>query len=130
MFPHSPFQPGDEQRAVSILSDARLNRDYTTKVMQALSLAEDPHFLIRSYIRTVKPLLTEPDDIDMYTIALAESNLLEAWSYQRTYSEGDETRKRLICKILDWCLTRECCALYGVVCHPKGTTQRNHARPP
>ena len=96
--------------------------------MQALSLAEDPHFLIRSYIRTVKPLLTEPDDIDMYTIALAESNLLEAWSYQRTYSEGDDTRKRLVRKILDWCLTRECRPLFCIACHPEGATQRNRAR--
>ena len=92
---------------MSILSDARLNRDYTSKVIQALSLSGDSHTLIRRYIRTVKPLLTEPDDIDAYTIALAESSLLEAWSYQRSFSEVSDTRKRLVRKILDWCLTRE-----------------------
>ncbi|EJF59559.1 hypothetical protein DICSQDRAFT_181898 [Dichomitus squalens LYAD-421 SS1] len=93
------------QKAVSILSDARLNRDYTSKVIEALSLSEDSHALIRRYIRTAKPLLTEPDDIDAYTIALAESSLLEAWSYQRSFSEASDTRERLIRKILDWCLT-------------------------
>ena len=92
---------------MSILSDARLNRDYTSKVIQALSLSGDSHTLIRRFISTVKPLLTEPDDIDAYTIALAESSLLEAWSYQRSFSEVSDTRKRLVRKILDWCLTRE-----------------------
>ncbi|KAI1794442.1 nuclear pore complex assembly-domain-containing protein [Ganoderma leucocontextum] len=92
------------ERAVSILSDARLNRDYPSKVIQALFLAQNSHSLIRSYIRTVKPLLTEPDDIDTYTIALAESNLSEAWSYQRTFPEVNDTRKRLVRKILHWCL--------------------------
>ena len=112
------------------MSDARLNRDYTTKVIQALSLADDSHSLIRSYIRTVKPLLTEPDDIDMYTVSLSESSLSEAWSYQRTFSDGDDTRKRLVRKILDWCLTRECRPLFCIACHPEGASQRNHARLP
>ncbi|KAH9899242.1 nuclear pore complex assembly-domain-containing protein [Cubamyces lactineus] len=92
-------------RAVSLLSDARLNRDYPSKTLQALSLAEDASTLIRTYVRTANPLLTEPNDIDSYAIALAESSLLEAWSYQRSFSETDETRRRLIRKILDWSLT-------------------------
>ncbi|RDX45813.1 hypothetical protein OH76DRAFT_1407591 [Lentinus brumalis] len=92
-------------RAVSLLSDARLNRDYTSKVLQALSHTKDPHYLIRTFVRTAKPLLTEPDDIDAYAIALSESSLMEAWLYQRSFSEASDTRKRLIEKILDWCLT-------------------------
>ncbi|KAI0918790.1 hypothetical protein AcW1_009485 [Taiwanofungus camphoratus] len=93
----------DVQRAVSLLSDARLNRDYTSKIMQAISLTDNSNPLIRRYIRTAKPLLTEPDDIDAYTIALADGSLMEAWQYQRTYSEMSDMRERLIRKILDWC---------------------------
>ncbi|KAI9065304.1 hypothetical protein FKP32DRAFT_1590781 [Trametes sanguinea] len=92
-------------RAVSLLSDVRLNREYPSKVLQALSLAEDASTLIRTYIRTANPLLTEPDDIDAFAIALAESSLLEAWMYQRSFSEGSETRKRLVRKLLDWSLS-------------------------
>ncbi|KAI0355998.1 hypothetical protein OH77DRAFT_1589487 [Trametes cingulata] len=92
-------------RAVSLLSDKRLNRDYPSKILQALALAEDASTLIRTYVRTANPLLTEPDDIDAYAIALAESSLMEAWMYQRSFSEVSDTRKRLVQKILDWCLT-------------------------
>ncbi|KAI0642729.1 nuclear pore complex assembly-domain-containing protein [Trametes meyenii] len=92
-------------RAVSTLSDRRINRDYPSKILQALSLADNASTLIRTYIRTANPLLTEPGDIDTYTTALAESSLMEAWMYQRTFSEISETRKRLVRKILDWCLT-------------------------
>ena len=92
---------------MSILSDSRINRDYTTKVFQALSISDDPHTLIRTYVRTAKPCLTEPNDIVTYAIALAESSLMEAWMYQRTFPEINKTRERLVNKILDWCLTRE-----------------------
>jgi hypothetical protein len=96
----------DFQRAVSILSDARLNGDYASKILQAISLSENPTPLILKYVQTAKPLLTEPDDIDMYAIALVESNLLDAWQFQRTFPAKNETRSRLIRKILDWCLSR------------------------
>ncbi|OBZ67406.1 Protein ELYS [Grifola frondosa] len=92
-------------RAVALLSDARLNREYTSKVLQALSLAADPYPLIRKYVRTAKPQLTEPDDIDTYTIALADSRLMEAWQFQRTFPSTSPTRPRLLRKIIDWCLT-------------------------
>ena len=62
--------------------------------------------LILKYVRTAKPLLTEPTDIDMYTVALAESSLLEAWQFQRTFPEVGEVRPRLVHKILEWCLSR------------------------
>ncbi|KAJ7081683.1 nuclear pore complex assembly-domain-containing protein [Mycena crocata] len=92
-------------RAVSLLSDARLNTDYASKILQAISLSPNSMPLVLKYVRTAKPLLTEPDDIDMYTIALAESSLLEAWQFQRTFNEKHETRPRLLKKILDWCFS-------------------------
>ncbi|KAJ7512744.1 nuclear pore complex assembly-domain-containing protein [Mycena galericulata] len=92
-------------RAVSILSDARLNTDYASKILQAISLSPQSMALVLKYVRTAKPHLTEPDDLDIYTIALAESSLLEAWQFQRTFSEKNETRPRLLKKILDWCFT-------------------------
>ncbi|CCL99586.1 uncharacterized protein FIBRA_01604 [Fibroporia radiculosa] len=94
----------DISRAVCLLSDARLNRDYTSKILQALSLADNPNPLIRKYVHTARPLLTEPDDIDAYTIALVDGSFMEAWQYQRTFSEKGETRERLVRKILGWCL--------------------------
>ncbi|EIM89095.1 uncharacterized protein STEHIDRAFT_53382, partial [Stereum hirsutum FP-91666 SS1] len=100
------------QKAVSILSDVRLNRDYTSKILQALSLDPSPYPLILRYVRTSKPLLTEPDDIERYTIALAESNIADAWNYQRTFPEetrGQDfpsMRSRLLRRIIWWCLER------------------------
>lgn len=95
------------QRAVSILSDARLNRDYASKIIHAISLAPNPAPLIVRYIRTAKPLLTEPVDLDVYTLALAESSLREAWQFQRTFNETEPTRSRLLSKTIQWCLTRK-----------------------
>lgn len=95
----------DVPRAVSLLSDARLNRDYPSKIIQALSLEENANELILRYVRTAKPLLTEPDDIDAYSIALTESSLMAAWNYQRTFPEGSAMRSRIIHNIFRWCLT-------------------------
>ncbi|KAJ6470120.1 nuclear pore complex assembly-domain-containing protein, partial [Mycena vitilis] len=92
-------------RAVSILSDARLNTDYASKILQAISLSPNSMPLIVKYVRTAKPVLTEPDDIDLYAVALAHSSLLEAWQFQRTFSELNDTRSRLLGKILHWCFT-------------------------
>ncbi|KAG2343072.1 hypothetical protein BDR05DRAFT_884977, partial [Suillus weaverae] len=94
------------EKAVSILSDARLNRDYASKIMQALSLSEDPFPLIVKYVRTAKPPLMEPDDIDMYVLALANSSLWDAWQFQRTFPDSSDTRTRLLNKLLEWCLSR------------------------
>lgn len=63
------------------------------------------------YIRTCKPLLTEPDDIDIYALSLAETSFLEAWQYQRSFSENDETRPRVLRKLLNWTLSRKNLAL-------------------
>ncbi|KAG0699325.1 nuclear pore complex assembly-domain-containing protein [Suillus ampliporus] len=93
------------EKAVSMLSDARLNRDYASKIMQALSLSENPSTLIVKYVRTAKPPLVEPDDIDMYALALANSSLWDAWQFQRTFPDSSDTRSRLLHKLLEWCLS-------------------------
>ncbi|KAL4071405.1 nuclear pore complex assembly-domain-containing protein [Scleroderma yunnanense] len=92
-------------RAVSILSDSRLNRDYVSKILQALTLDDNPSPLVVKYVRTAKPHLTEPDDIDLYTLSLANSSFLDAWQYQRTFSESSPTRTRLLHKLFEWCLS-------------------------
>ncbi|KAJ6487867.1 nuclear pore complex assembly-domain-containing protein [Mycena sanguinolenta] len=92
-------------RAVSILADARLNTDYASKILQAISLSPQSTPLVLKYVRTAKPVLTEPDDIDIYVVALAGSSLIEAWQFQRTFNEKNETRSRLLKKVLDWCFT-------------------------
>lgn len=91
-------------RAVSILADARLNRDYVSKILRAISLTPESTSLIVKYVRTAKPPLIEPADIDMYALALAESSLLEAWRFQRTFNETDPTRSRLLKKLIEWCI--------------------------
>ncbi|KAF9067429.1 ELYS-like domain-containing protein [Rhodocollybia butyracea] len=90
--------------AVSLLCDSRLNQDYSSKILQAISTAEDidPHPLIVRYIRTAKPLLTEPADLDLYLVALAHQSLFEAWKFQRSFNETDATRSRLFKKMLEW----------------------------
>ncbi|KAK0439448.1 nuclear pore complex assembly-domain-containing protein, partial [Armillaria borealis] len=95
------------QRAVALLSDSRLNRDYASKIIHALSLSENPTTLILKYVRTAKPLLTEPEDMKLYTLALADSNFFEAWQYQRSFNESDEMRPRLFNALLEWCITRQ-----------------------
>ncbi|KAF5345891.1 hypothetical protein D9758_011455 [Tetrapyrgos nigripes] len=101
--------------AISLLSDCRLNTDYASKIMQAIISAPstDPypsyHPLIVKYIRTAKPLLTEPDDLDTYMISLATSSstLTDAWQFQRSFSEQDPTRTRLLKRLLQWCVMPE-----------------------
>ena len=92
---------------MAILSDARLNRDYVSKTLEALSLSKNATPLILKYVRTAKPTLTEAADINIYVIALAESNLWDAWRYQRTLPEDSEARSRVVEEILHWCLSRE-----------------------
>jgi len=94
------------ERAVSLLCDIRLNRDYTSKIIQAISLSDTPARLLPQYLHTAKPMLTEPDDMDTYILALTEDSLMNAWKYQRTFPEKSETRTRLLKKVLEWCFTR------------------------
>ncbi|TFK29768.1 hypothetical protein FA15DRAFT_691042 [Coprinopsis marcescibilis] len=91
-------------KAISILSDSRLNRDFTSKIIRAITLAPEHGPLLRKYIRTVKPPLVEPMDLLSYIDALAESTIVEAWNFQRTFPENDEIRPRLFKRILHWAL--------------------------
>ena len=43
----------------------------------------------------------------MYTLALADLSVLDAWQYTRSFSESDEMRPRLFKKVLEWAVTRE-----------------------
>ena len=52
-------------------------------------------------------MLTEPDDMDIYILALAEDGLACAWKYQRTFPDKSEIRTRLTRKVLEWCFTRK-----------------------
>ncbi|TFK72079.1 hypothetical protein BDN72DRAFT_895067 [Pluteus cervinus] len=90
--------------AVAALSDARLNRDYSSKILQAISLAPNATPLILKYVRTAKPPLIEPIDLDLYIIALAETSFFGAWQFQRGFAEND-TRHRLLTKVLEWVVT-------------------------
>jgi hypothetical protein len=92
-----------------MLSDPRLNADHPSKVLEVLSLAENSMPLILKYIRTAKPALLQPEDVDIYVIALAESSLMEAWQFQRSFPESSIARTRLLTKIMDWCLSRKVC---------------------
>ncbi|KAH9962860.1 nuclear pore complex assembly-domain-containing protein [Russula dissimulans] len=103
------------ERAVSLLCDVRLNRDYTSKIIQAISLSDTPARLVVQYLHTTKPMLTEPDDMERYILALAEDSLMNAWKYQRTFPEKSETRTRLLKKVIEWCFTRELpCLLFWI----------------
>ena len=84
-----------------------MNRDYASKVLQVLNLSPEAPALIRKYVRTVKPPLTEPNDIKLFALALADSSLPEAWAFQRTFNERSEIRLRLLLSLLEWCVSRE-----------------------
>ncbi|KAI0071292.1 hypothetical protein K474DRAFT_1776262 [Panus rudis PR-1116 ss-1] len=92
-------------RAISLLTDARLNRDNASKILEAIALTDSPYPLIRKYIQTAKPLLLGPADLNAYTVALLDSSLLEAWQYQGTFPETSDTRKRLLRIIFHWCFS-------------------------
>ncbi|KAG6840005.1 hypothetical protein C0991_009657 [Blastosporella zonata] len=95
----------DVARAVSLLSDRRLNGDYASKIIHAISLSPNPSPLIVQYVRTAKPHLNAPFDLWTYTLALADLNLLEAWQFQRTFNETTELRTVILSKLLEWCIS-------------------------
>ncbi|KAH9478434.1 hypothetical protein JR316_0008889 [Psilocybe cubensis] len=94
-------------KAVALLSDSRLNRDYASKIIRAISLSPDSATLIRKYVQTAKPQLVEPLDLEQYAIALAESSVMEAWQFLRTFNENetDNMRARLFKKVLAWAVS-------------------------
>lgn len=92
---------------MSTLSDSRLDQEYVSKILEAISLTSDPTLIVK-YIRTARPALTEPRDLDLYVVALAECcSLCEAWEYQRTFSQTSTLRSRLFKKLLEWSVTRK-----------------------
>ncbi|KAI9509247.1 nuclear pore complex assembly-domain-containing protein [Russula earlei] len=93
------------EKAVSLLCDVRLNRDYSSKIIQAISLSGTSARLLLQYLRTAKPMLTEPDDMDTYILALAEDGLINAWQYQRRFTDNSEIQTRLLKKLFEWCFT-------------------------
>ncbi|OCB86310.1 hypothetical protein A7U60_g6622 [Sanghuangporus baumii] len=91
--------------AISRLSDARIVKDHTTKIMETLALDSNSAFLIRKYVRTCNPALRELSDLERYIIATSEHSILDAWKYQRNFPINHPTRKALLRKILEWTLT-------------------------
>jgi hypothetical protein len=71
-------------------------------------------------------MLTEPDDMDTYILALADDNLNSAWQYQRTFPDKSEIRTRLTQKVLEWCFTRKSLCIRFEICvlirYSKATT--------
>ena len=98
---------GLHQLALCKLSDARIVKDYTSKIMETLALDVDANELIRRYVRTCNPPLNELQDMERYMLATAEGSFADAWSYQRRLPDRNPTRKQLISKLLAWALTRE-----------------------
>ncbi len=82
-------------------------KECTSKIIDVRSLAQDSKNLILKYIRTCKPAVTEFEDLRRYMFALAESYLMEAWQFQRTFPERSEPREGLLRKLMDWALMRE-----------------------
>jgi hypothetical protein len=58
-----------------------------------------PHALIHLYVRTVKPPLVEPCDIDAYVIALAIRRV-------GIPEEGGDTKGRSVRRISEWYVSR------------------------
>ncbi|EJC99352.1 uncharacterized protein FOMMEDRAFT_113319 [Fomitiporia mediterranea MF3/22] len=91
--------------AISKLSDARIVRNYTTKIIETLALDSDSANLIRKFVRTCKPPLAETSAIERYIVATAEHSVVEAWKYQRTFPDHYSDRKKLLHVLLTWVLT-------------------------
>ena len=97
-----------EQRAVSILSDVRLKKPYSSQILRAASLAPDSSALIRKYVQCIKPPLVQPLDMECYCLALADSSLSAAWDYVKSFKEDDPMRARLWKSVLGWSVLRTC----------------------
>ncbi|KAL5480980.1 hypothetical protein ACEPAI_9921 [Sanghuangporus weigelae] len=91
--------------AISRLSDSRIVKDNTTKIMETLALDSNSAFLIRKFVRTCNPALRELSDLERYTIATSEHSVLDAWKYQQNFPINHPTRKALLRKILEWTVT-------------------------
>lgn len=76
--------------------------------MHIISISADAPALIRRYVQTAKPLLVEPLDLECYTLSLADSSIMSAWQFTRTFNETDPMRARLLKKIVEWTVDRTC----------------------
>lgn len=94
------------QKAVSLLSDARIVKEYSSKVIGTLWLEDTRSHLVLRYVKTCSPVLKENEDLKRYIYALANRNFIDAWQFQRTYPENDKTREFLIRQVLTWALRR------------------------
>lgn len=103
------------QAAVVSVCDPRVTPDFTSKILR--TLATEPSLdakarsrLVLRYVRIGKPPLESQEDIECYLLALCENtSILDAWLYQRTFSEDpghNESKGRLIDLIFDYCLYR------------------------
>ena len=101
--------PDDLARAVALLSDARIVQDLSSKIMHTLSLAPEPASsrLVRTYVRSVSPVLEAYEDLAIYLTALLEYSLADAWTFQRSFSETTPLRNQLFRTVLDRCLIRK-----------------------
>lgn len=93
------------RRAVALLGDARIVQDLAPKVLQTLSLADEPS-LVRTYVRTAQPVLQAFEDAAIYVRALLDKSLADAWVFQRGFPEASPVRNKLVRVILDACLMR------------------------
>ncbi|VDB95503.1 unnamed protein product [Peniophora sp. CBMAI 1063] len=96
----------DVQRAIHLLSDRRVNREHSSKIIQALSLSpkSTADSLVVQFVQVVKPVLVEPPEIEAYGLALARTDFNGAWGYQRAFEEGSETRGVLLRRIVQSCV--------------------------
>lgn len=99
-------KPDALQGAIGLLSDARIVKDYTSKIIETLALSAESGHLIRKFVRTCKPALREQSDLERYLIATAEFSMVEAWQYQKTFPEDQTVRRKLIQRLLVWAFTR------------------------
>ena len=101
---------------MAILSDVRLQKPYPSQILRAASLAPDSSTLIRMYVQCVKPPLVQPLDMECYCLALADSSLLAAWDYVKSFKEDDPMRARLWKSVLGWSVLRESLLQQFVFC--------------
>lgn len=104
---------GRLEAAVVSVCDPRVTPDFTSKILRTLATepaldAKARSRLVLRYVRIGKPPLESQEDIECYLLALCEnSSILDAWLYQRTFSEDpghNESKGRLIDLIFDYCL--------------------------
>jgi hypothetical protein len=98
--------------------------------MQAIHLCQtiDPAILIHRYVTMAKPNLDlHHATREIYARALARVSFVDAWLFQRSYSDvrEDETRESLMVVILNAILMREFCRRLSPLCALKANDTRS-----